>query len=226
MKQFILFCILITISLTANPKGDLGERKKTFDTRSKSLLSMQEIIISEKLIKDFQGLKDMMSEVDSTYRSGDKDKIKKTLSLGESKLANVQKDYSTFISGETKELMEAYSSQVTAAEEKEGGKKVKPTITQTATKEKTSEYYSIAKADYANATKFERDGNLQYAIQLYKRALNYTVLAFDHAKYQLPAKYANLSKAFSTNSEPEVKEIPGGTHTPAKESKTANPVKK
>jgi len=217
---------MISFSLSANPKADLGERKKAFDSKAKTLLSMQEIIISEKLIKDFQGLKDMMNDVDTTYRSGDKDKIKKTLTLAESKLANVQKDYAVFISAETKELMESYSSQVTAAEEKEGGKKTKPTISQTATKEKTSEYYSIAKADYANATKFERDGNLQYAIQLFKRALNYTVLAFDHAKYSLPAKYANLSKSFSTSPETEAKEVPGGTHTPAKESKPVTPAKK
>ena len=228
-----LFLSLFTISLSANSKGNIVDRKKNFDSKAKFLISMQEIITSEKLNKDLQGLKDMMSEVDTTYRSGEKDKIKKTLSIGEAKLAAFQKDYTTFISTETKELMEAYSSQVTTAEEKETDKKTKPTVAQTTAKEKSSEYYTIAKADYANATKFERDGNLQYAIQLFKRALNYTVLAFENAKYPLPAKFANLSKTFAPANESETPAPhPAGTHTtPAKEtkdtkeSKTANPIK-
>ena len=219
--------ILFTLGLFANPKANLVDRKKNFDSKAKFLLSMQEIITSEKLTKDTQSLKDMISEVDTTYRSGEKDKIKKTLSLGEAKLAAFQKDYSTFISAETKELMENYSSQVTAAEEKESDKKSKPTINHTTTKEKSSEYYTIAKADYSNAIKFERDGNLQYAIQLYKRAMNYTVLAFEKSKYQLPTKFANLSKALSPEPEPEVPPV-GGTHTTptndAKETKETKPV--
>lgn len=223
-KLTILSLVLIAISLFANSKGNIVDRKKNFDSRAKFLISMQEIITSEKLSKDLQGLKDMVSEVDIVYRSGEKDKIKKTLSVGESKLAAFQKDYSTFISLETKELMEAYSSQVTAAEEKEAENKSKPTVTHTAAKEKSSEYYTIAKADYANATKFERDGNLQYGIQLFKRALQYTVLAFENAKYPLPTKFMNLSKNTSPAEEPEVTPI-GGTHTtPAKESKETKTV--
>ncbi len=231
-KTLSYLCLLFfTFSISANSKANIVDRKKSFDSKAKFLISMQEIITSEKLTKDLQGLKDMMSEVDTTYRSGEKEKIKKTLSIGEAKLAAFQKDYTTFISTETKELMEAYSSQVTNAEEKEADKKSKPTIALTTTKEKSSEYYTIAKADFANATKFERDGNLQYAIQLFKRALNYTVLAFDNAKYQLPPKFANLSKTFGPAKESDTP-LPAGTHTPAaketkdtKESKTANPIK-
>ncbi len=231
-KTLSYLCLLFfTFSISANSKANIVDRKKNFDSKAKFLISMQEIITSEKLSKDLQGLKDMMSEVDTTYRSGEKEKIKKTLSIGEAKLAAFQKDYTTFIGTETKELMEIYSSQVTNAEEKEADKKSKPTIANTTTKEKSSEYYTIAKADYANATKFERDGNLQYAIQLFKRALNYTVLAFDNAKYQLPPKFANLSKTFGNAKESDAPP-PGGTHTPAaketkdtKESKTANPIK-
>lgn len=231
-KTLSYLCLLFfTVNISANSKANIVDRKKNFDSKAKFLISMQEIITSEKLNKDLQGLKDMMSEVDTTYRSGEKEKIKKTLSIGEAKLAAFQKDYTTFIGTETKELMEIYSSQVTNAEEKEADKKSKPTIALTTTKEKSSEYYTIAKADYANATKFERDGNLQYAIQLFKRALNYTVLAFDNAKYQLPPKFANLSKTFGNAKESDAPP-PGGTHTPAaketkdtKESKTANPIK-
>ena len=72
-----LFLSLFTISLSANSKGNIVDRKKNFDSKAKFLISMQEIITSEKLNKDLQGLKDMMSEVDTTYRSGEKDKIKK-----------------------------------------------------------------------------------------------------------------------------------------------------
>lgn len=221
-----LFCLLTLFcvsGLLANSKGNIAERKKNFDSRAKFLVSMQEIIISEKLLKQFQELKDTVSEVDIVYRSGEKDRIKKTLTIGETKLAAFQKEYAMFISLETKELMEAYSSQVTAAEEKESSSKSKPTITHTAVKEKSSEYYTIAKADYANAAKFERDGNLQYSIQLYKRALSYTVLAFEKSNYQLPEKFANLSKKVTPEEDSEVSPI-GGTHTnPSKDSKETKP---
>jgi hypothetical protein len=226
-KILSYLCLLFfTFGISANSKGNIVDRKKNFDSKTKFLFSMQEIITSEKLNKDLQGLKEMVNEVDTTYRSGEKEKIKKTLSLGEMKLATSMKDYTTFISAETKELMEAYSSQVTNAEEKEADKKSKPTVASTTTREKSSEYYTIAKADYANATKFERDGNLQYAIQLFKRALNYTVLAFDNAKYPLPAKYANLSKTFSPANETADAPHPAGTHTsPAKETKDTKETK-
>ncbi|MBK8396473.1 MAG: hypothetical protein IPL26_14720 [Leptospiraceae bacterium] len=227
-NSFLLMFIIVmitNISLSANPKANLVDRKKNFDSKAKSLLSMQEILTSEKLSKDKETLKDMISEVDSTYRSGEKDKIKKTLSLGELKLAAFQKDYTTFIGTETKELMENYSSQLTAAEEKESDKKSKPTLTHTATKEKSSEYYTIAKSDYSNAVKFERDGNLQYSIQLYKRALNYTVLAFEKSKLQLPAKFANLSKSLGTEVESEVSPVEGTHKSQAKETKESKPIK-
>lgn len=220
---FTIFCF--SISIFADPKASIVERKKAFDSRSKFLVGMQEIITSEKLVKEFQGLKEAMNEVDTTYRTGEKDKIKKTLTSSEVKLATFQKEYATFISKETKELMESYSSQVTSAEEKNAEKSTKPTLTETAIKEKSSSYYTIAKADYANAVKFERDGNLQYAIQLYKRALMYTVFAFDNAKYPLPAKFASLSKKVSTEPDSNVSTI-GGTHTaPAKEGKEAREIK-
>ena len=125
-KILSYICLLIfTFSISANSKGNIVDRKKNFDSKAKFLFSMQEIITSEKLNKDLQGLKDMANEVDTTYRSGEKEKIKKTLSVGEMKLATSMKDYTTFISAETKELMEAYSSQVTNAEEKESDKKSK-----------------------------------------------------------------------------------------------------
>jgi hypothetical protein len=223
-KITVLYILFFTFSLFANTKNNIVDRKKNFDTKAKFVIGMQQIITSEKLAKDFKGLKDIVSEVDTVYRSGEKEKIKKTLSIGEAKLAAFQKEYSTFISTETKELMEAYSSQVTSASEKEADKKAKPTLTQTATKEKSSEYFTIAKADFANATKFERDGNLHYAIQLFKRALHYTVLAFENAKYPLPAKFSNLSKSLTPVPESEVS--PFGTHTKeSKDVKDSKPAK-
>ena len=148
-RNFLCLCLVFfTLSVSANSKANIVDRKKNFDSKAKFLLSMQEIITSEKLNKDLQGLKDMMSEVDTTYRSGEKEKIKKTLSIGEAKLAAFQKDYTTFISTETKELMEVYSSQVTAAEEKEADKKMKPTFAHTTAKEKSSEYYNGNRDSY------------------------------------------------------------------------------
>ena len=73
----------------------------------------------------------MMSEVDTTYRSGEKDKIKKTLSIGEAKLAAFQKITPLLSAQKRKELMEAYSSASHNSRRKKKQIKTKPTVAQT-----------------------------------------------------------------------------------------------
>lgn len=193
MIKYFLSLIIVTLTIQGTSRQELPDRKKSFDNRAKLVLGLQNALPSDKLAEDAGKLKNIVSDLEAGYKTGDKEKAQKALSLGEPTLTLFQKDYITFFTSELKGLMEIYSAKSTEMEKKED-KKVRPNFKDVAVKEKTSQYFSQAKTEFANGAKYERDRNLQYSLILYKRSMHYTILAFQKSKFDLPEKFSGIEK--------------------------------
>ena len=201
MLKYII--LLFSISLYSNSKGSLEDRKKNFDTRANQIINISIQYPSEKLATEIKALKDSQISIDAKMRTGDKDNFKQELSNSEAKLKKLQREFSAHLKETSKELLDEYSLQSSSNKEKEKSENKKLTVDEVSLKEKSTHYFNISNTDFANGIKFERDSNLSYAIQLFKRSIDFSILAFKTNKMNLPSRFDTSKKT----SEDELKHL-------------------
>jgi hypothetical protein len=201
MLKYII--LLYSISLFSNSKGSLEDRKKNFDSRANQIINISNQYPSEKLGTEIKALKDSQISIDAKMRTGDRENFKQELSNSEAKLKKLQREFSAHLKEISKELLDEYSLQSSSTKEKEKSENKKLTVDEVSLKEKSSQYFSISNTDFANGIKFERDSNLSYAIQLFKRSIDFSILAFKTNKMSLPSKFDSNKK----NTEDELKHV-------------------
>jgi hypothetical protein len=204
MKTGLLLILLSYISLFANSKISLADRKKNYDARSNQILNLSDLAFNESMSGEIEKLKSTQIEIDSVYRSGDREKINSNLANAESNLSKIQKEFLSKVKTHSKELMEDYSFQLSSALEKEKMEKKKLTVDENTKREKSSAYMNIAKSDSANGIKFERDKNYFYSLQLFKRSIDYTKLAYKTNELKISDKFLEKSSSKETK-EDEIK---------------------
>lgn len=204
MRAIKLFVLCVSISIFANSKISLADRKKNYDARSNQILNLSDLAFNESMSGEIEKLKSTQIEIDSVYRSGDREKINSNLANAESNLNKIQKEFLSKVKNHSKELMEDYSFQLSSALEKEKMEKKKLTVDENTKREKSSAYMNIAKSDAANGIKFERDKNYFYSLQLFKRSIDYTKLAYKTNELKISDKFLEKNSSKETK-EDEIK---------------------
>lgn len=83
MIKYFLSLIIVTLTIQGTSRQELPDRKKSFDNRAKLVLGLQNALPSDKLAEDAGKLKNIVSDLEAGYKTGDKEKAQKALSLGE-----------------------------------------------------------------------------------------------------------------------------------------------
>lgn len=168
-----LFLFLITISIFSGSKASFADRKKSLDQKISQLESINDSSISANL----EELKKKKIEIESLFRSSEKEKLNTSLVEVEKNLISTQIFLITNLKSKSKELMDSYSMEYSKLTEKDKMEKKVLTVDEKTKREKSSAYINLARADFQNALKFERDKNYFYSIQLFKKSIDYTNLA-------------------------------------------------
>ena len=168
----LLLC-LITISIFSGSKASFADRKKSLDQKISQLESINDTSISTNL----DDLKKKKIEIESLVRSSEKEKLNTSLIEAEKNITSTQITLITNLKSKSKELMDSYSMEYSKLTEKDKMDKKILTVDEKTKREKSSTYINLARADYQNTLKFERDKNYFYSIQLFKKSIDYTNLA-------------------------------------------------
>ncbi len=168
----ILF--LIIINIFAGSKASFADRKRNLDQK----ISQLESINDPSILSNLEELKKKKLEIETAYRSSDKEKLNVALIEAEKNTTLTQISLIGNLKSKSKELMDSYSIEISKLSEKEKMEKKILQVSEKTKREKSFAYTNLAKADYQNALKFERDKNYLYSISLFKKSIEYTNLAF------------------------------------------------
>lgn len=160
------------------------ERKREFDSDSKVLQELYKALPAEMLEEEMENLEALQSELDMVFRAGTSKQKEELLDKGESFVAKLQKNWIARIHEISEELVTEFGSRVELRQRMEKPKKINPD-----SKEKSIVYSRMAREELNTGEKFQRDGNLGYAIVVYKRSIVYSLHALKEIGEPLPKRY-------------------------------------
>lgn len=197
---FIFLSILI-ISLISgegifsetNPS--LKERKKSFEQKVKLISEIQELFSEKDLTLKKILLEKSADELAEIFKRGNERERKNAILKSEMILSDTQRTFSEYLSKISQELIHKISMEKTSANiHKEEVKETRESLER---KEKAARYFAMAKEEFNSAEKFSRDGNLSYALHIYKRSIRYSLSSIKTMGASVEKKFEPASEKWT-----------------------------
>lgn len=182
-----VFVILFSNHLQADKNPSLKERKKIFEQKLKLLSEISSVFPEAEFVQKIDVLEKSSDELNEIFKRGNENEKRNTILKSELTLSEIQKVYVKTLSEISQELIRKIAMSKSA--EKFHKEDVKMTRDLLEKKEKSGRYFSMAKEEFNSAEKFSRDGNLSYALHIYKRSIKYSLSAIKVLSSDVEKKY-------------------------------------
>ncbi|MBE7412339.1 MAG: hypothetical protein L6Q54_11400 [Leptospiraceae bacterium] len=171
--SILIFSLFSGERLFSETNPSLKERKKSFEKKVKLIEEIQSIFPEENLTQKKDKLEKSANELSEIYKRGNERERREAITKAEITLLETQRVFVEYLSNTSKELIHKISMTKSYADAHR--EEVKETRNSLEKKEKAAKYFTMAKEEYNTAEKFFRDGNLSYALHIYKRSIRYSL---------------------------------------------------
>ncbi|MBM9547940.1 hypothetical protein JWG40_12985 [Leptospira sp. 201903074] len=183
VTSVIIFVFALT--LVAKTTMSYRERKKQLDGKITLVLDIKEQLKLEPEIGK-TSIEAMRTQVEETYRGGNRVEIEKTLSIAEGDIHATQRKLCFPMEESATTLYQKAMGQwiLLEGEDKSGSKPL-----EWDTKEKIQRYLVMAKTEKDHAKEYFLSGNYQLSLHTYKRSLVYSLMSLRSQKAEIPEDY-------------------------------------
>ncbi|MBM9501348.1 hypothetical protein JWG44_13910 [Leptospira sp. 201903071] len=191
-KKYSIVCFLALFVLPSFLEaGTLSfrEKKKSIERKIKILEESKKAIPFHKQDENWTKLQNLKERFQNFARSGSAQEREESLLLLERAVPQITSEFAAEGKGSAKNLIIRYSEAFLQ-------KKNHPDETPISVKdeEKSSNYFRMAKEEFNQAEKFDRDRNDFYALVLYGRSIQYSLKALDSLDLDPPKGYEGFLK--------------------------------
>lgn len=174
-----------TLSIVAKTTMSYRERKKQLDGKITLVLDIKDQLNLE-LDAGRTSIETIRTQVEETYRAGNRVEIEKTLSVAEGELLVTQRKLCFPMEETANQLYQKAMGQwiLLEGEDKSGSKPL-----EWDTKEKIQRYLVMAKSEKDHAKEYFLSGNYQLSLHTYKRSLVYSLMSLRSQKAEIPEEY-------------------------------------
>lgn len=174
-----------TFGLVAKTTMSYRERKKQLDGKITLVLDIKEQLKLEPETGK-TSVETIRSQVEETYRSGNRVEIEKTLSVSEGELLVTQRKLCFPMEESANGLYQKAMGEwiLLEGEEKNSAKPI-----EWDTKEKIQRYLMMAKSEKDHAKEYFLSGNYHLSLHTYKRSLVYSLMSLRSQKVEIPEEY-------------------------------------
>lgn len=174
-----------TFGLVAKTTMSYRERKKQLDGKIALVLDIKEQLKLEPETGK-TSVETIRSQVEETYRAGNRVEIEKTLSVSEGELLVIQRKLCFPMEESANGLYQKAMGEwiLLEGEEKNSAKPI-----EWDTKEKIQRYLMMAKSEKDHAKEYFLSGNYHLSLHTYKRSLVYSLMSLRSQKAEIPEEY-------------------------------------
>ncbi|MCG6143002.1 hypothetical protein [Leptospira bandrabouensis] len=174
-----------TFGLVAKTTMSYRERKKQLDGKITLVLDIKEQLKLEPETGK-TSVETIRSQVEETYRAGNRVEIEKTLSVSEGELLVIQRKLCFPMEESANGLYQKAMGGwiLLEGEEKNSAKPI-----EWDTKEKIQRYLMMAKSEKDHAKEYFLSGNYHLSLHTYKRSLVYSLMSLRSQKAEIPEEY-------------------------------------
>lgn len=186
---FYLVCIFVFQGLLYAGSVSFREKKKSIERKIKILEESKKAIPFRKQDENWSKLQNLKERFQNFARSGSPQEREESLLLLERAVPQITSDFAAEGKLSAKNLIVRYSE---AYLQKKNHSDETPISAKD--EEKSSNYFRMAKEEFNQAEKFDRDRNDFYALVLYGRSIQYSLKALDSLDLDPPKGYEGILK--------------------------------
>ncbi|MCT8333189.1 hypothetical protein NUH30_05855 [Leptospira sp. 85282-16] len=190
ISSVIIFCF--ALGLVAKTTMSYRERKKQLDGKIALVLDIKEQLKLEPETGK-SSIETIRTQVEETYRAGNRVEMEKTLSLAEGELIITQRKLCFPMEESANGLYQKAMGGwiILEGEEKNSNKPI-----EWDTKEKIQRYLMMAKSEKDHAKEYFLSGNYQLSLHTYKRSLVYSLMSLRSQKAEIPEEFQSADSVW------------------------------
>lgn len=190
ISSVIIFCF--ALGLVAKTTMSYRERKKQLDGKITLVLDIKEQLKLEPETGK-SSIETIRTQVEETYRAGNRVEMEKTLSLAEGELIITQRKLCLPMEESANGLYQKAMGGwiILEGEEKNSNKPI-----EWDTKEKIQRYLMMAKSEKDHAKEYFLSGNYQLSLHTYKRSLVYSLMSLRSQKAEIPEEFQSADSVW------------------------------
>ncbi|XDD49120.1 hypothetical protein AB3N59_11860 [Leptospira sp. WS92.C1] len=165
------------------------EKKKSVERKIKILEESKKSIPFKKQNENWTRLQNLKDRFQSVARSGTAQEREESLLLLERVIPQVASTFAEEGKTSAKNLIVLYSEGY--LQSKNHLQESSPSVRE---EEKAATYFRMAKEEFSQAEKFDRDRNDSYALVLYARSIQYSLKAMETIDLEIPNEYRSVLK--------------------------------